>query len=110
MWKSVKVTIIDTLFVSILVQFDVIRKDCVVGQPYLACVTSYRQLARVRFFHVCVQGKEIVAEQIAMSTLNLGVVVFDVRLSRSEVLVCMSAHDAYPHTLHPFLRHFDYMV
>ena len=61
-WNLVKVIIIDTPFINILVQFNVIRKDCVVGQPYLACVTSYGQLARVRFFHVCVQGKEIVAE------------------------------------------------
>ena len=102
-WNLVKVTIIDMPFISILMQFNVIRKDCVVGQPYLACVTSYGQLARVRFFHVCVQGKEIVAEQVAMSTFNLGVVVSDVGLGRSEVLVCITAHNAYQHTFHSIL-------
>ena len=110
MWKSFKVTTIDTSFVSILVQFGVIRKDCVVGQPYLACVTLYGQLTRVRFFHVCVQGKEIVAKQVAMSTFNLGVVMSDVGLGRSEVLVCITAHDAYPHPFHSFLRHLDCIV
>ena len=102
-WESINVSTSGKTSVWILVQFDVLRKDCVVGQPYRAHLTLYGQLASVRFFHMCVQGEEIVAEQIAMSTFNLGVVVFDVRLSRSKVLVCMSAYDAYPHTLHPFL-------
>ena len=110
MWTLVKVTIIDTPFIIIPVQFNVIRKDCVVGKPYLACVTSYGQLARVRFFHVCVQGKEIVAKQVAMSTFNLGVVMSDVGLGRSEVLVSITAHDAYPHPFHSFLRHLDCIV
>ena len=60
--------------------------------------------------HVCLQGEEIVAVNVAKPAFDLGVVMLDMKMSHSEIAICTPTDDAEPQALHPLLRLPYYVV
>ena len=62
------------------------------------------------FLHVCLQGEEIVAVNVAEPAFDLGVVMLDMKMSHSEIAIRTPTDDAEPQALHPLLCHPYYKV
>ena len=62
------------------------------------------------FLHVCLQGEEIVAVNVAEPAFDLGVVMLDMKMSHSEIAIRTPTDDAEPQALHPLLCHFHDIV
>ena len=62
------------------------------------------------FLHVCLQGEEIVAVNVAEPAFDLGVVMLDMKMSHSEIVICAPTDNAESQALHPLLCHPCYVV